>query len=131
VEPLSFEEFKRLVVGLFARYPNAQISEATVPAWWAELRDFGRDALIEAFRRAPRGNPQFCPSCEMVREHAAAWRPPTPRADLTRPALPEPPPQVDGELRAEFDAINAKVRAGELDGGKAGAAYLRAIAGRL
>ena len=124
---MDFEEFKRIVTGLFARYPGAQMSDATIPAWWAELRAFPRDALIEAFGRSPRGNPQFCPSCEVVREHAVAWRPPTPRADLSAPALEEPMPELPPELADIRDAQ----RRGEISPSDAAKAYLKWVVEKL
>ena len=120
MENIAFEDFKKLVVGLFARYPSAAMSDATTPAWWQDLRNFPRDALLEAFKRAPRGNPQFCPSCETVREYAAAWHPPTPQPNLAQPALPE----SEEELPPELAAIRERQKRGEISDRDAMKAFL-------
>lgn len=62
--------FREVVTALFARYPSAAMSSATLPAWWAELEQYPLAAIEEAVKQAPRGKPDFVPSCEAVREIA-------------------------------------------------------------
>lgn len=119
------------VIGLLELYPQAKPSQATVIAWWRFLYQQPAEALVYGFAKAPAASPTFPPSAAMVLEHAKVWRPPTPRGDLSRPALPEPATDIAPELRAEFEAIQQRVRSGELEGGKAAAAYMRAITERL
>lgn len=119
---------------LFAKYPSAQLSEFTVAAWWDDLAVFSLPVVLAGLRSAARVSPQFCPTSPFVAEHCTALAKTTlgqPRPDLSVPALPEPMPEIDPGLREQFESINAQVRAGELEGAKAGAAYLRAILGRL
>jgi hypothetical protein len=89
--------------------------------------------VAQALERAVSESPSFAPAAPLVKAHCSAIAKTvgTPRPDLTRAALPEAAPDISPELRAAFDEINEQVRAGTLDSGKAGAAYMRAIAGRL
>lgn len=125
--------FASQMLALLACYPNAQAGRATVLAYWERLFELQPEAILCGLKKAPEAaeNKNFPPSAFLILEHARAWRPPTPRPDLERPALPEPAPEISPELRKDFEAINSAVRNGELDGNKAGAAFLRAIAERL
>lgn len=70
MEQDEYPRFNKLVVELFAKYPQSAMSEATIPAWWRELRKFELPAVEYAFAHVGKGNPQFCPSAEAVRELA-------------------------------------------------------------
>ena len=70
MEQAEYPRFSKLVVELFAKYPQSAMSEATIPAYWREMRKYGAPAVEWAFANVGKGNPQFCPSAEAVRETA-------------------------------------------------------------
>lgn len=119
------------LVALFSLYPNAAVSQVVPVTWWRHLHRYPREALVEAFGKAPQSQPAekkaWPPSAEQVRDLAAAWRAPTPKADLARPALEEPAP----ELPPELEEIRRKQRIGELTPNEAAKAYLRWTVERL
>jgi hypothetical protein len=119
--------FASELMALVALYPSATPNRALTLAWWRYLHRQPQAALLDAFARVPQKSPQFMPTAEMVRDLASAWRPPTPRPDLERPALSEPDP----ELPPELAAIRDKQRRGEITPQEATKAFLRWTADRL
>jgi hypothetical protein len=70
VEQAEFPRFNKLVVELFAKYPQSAMSEATISAYWRELRKYESRAVEWAFANVGKGRVDFCPSAEAVRECA-------------------------------------------------------------
>ena len=64
--------FESALLWMFALYPSATIGKLTAFAWWDHLKHAGQESIIEAFRKAPRKSPEFCPSAELVRQIAEA-----------------------------------------------------------
>jgi len=85
------------VIELFGGYPQAAMSRATVVGYWGRLCNLPQLAVEIAFRQAPEGSSDFCPSAERIREiadvHAKAMAILKPNYAL--PALPEPEPELD------------------------------------
>lgn len=119
--------FATSVMALASLYPSAAPSTALTVAWWRYLHEMPRPALEHGFALAPRQSKQFMPSAEVVRDLAAAWRPPTPRPDLSLPALPEP----EVELPPELAAIRERQRRGEITSQEATRAFFRWTVERL
>lgn len=114
------------LTALVALYPSATANRATAIAWWRYLSRYPQPALAYAFGEAPHKSPQFMPSAEIVREIAAAWRPPTPRPSLETPALEE-----HVELPPELAAIRERQRCGEITAHEATHEFLRWTMERL
>jgi hypothetical protein len=93
---------------LYLQYPNAgQMPKTGAAARWrvialnpdrATRNDVPDEAILTAIRRAPReaSDTNWMPSCELVRRVATAEARTLadPKADLSRPALPEPEPTL-------------------------------------
>ena len=60
--------FSGQVAKLFAAYPAATISAATIPAWWEVLRRLGEDRLKISIVKATSKSPTFIPSAFSVLE---------------------------------------------------------------
>ena len=90
---------------------------------------FPQPALVYAFARAPSQTREFMPSAELVREIAASWRPPTPKPDHTRQALPEvwEPLPDDNPVAAKVEEIRQAVSRGEIKGPEVARAILEAM----
>jgi hypothetical protein len=134
--PKAPEWFAGELFALFALYPNATASKATVPAWWRELHQLPPAAIIEGFKRASDESPTFVPTGKVVRAHAQAAAKSgfgAPRGNLSTPALPaheehrELPD--DHPIKAEVDRIEQAVRSGEMRGDEVLHAVARAITG--
>lgn len=121
--------FATEVLAMLALYPSAQAGKATVAAWWRKLHALPREALLYGFAKAPEAceDKRWPPSAIQVLDHARAWRPPTPRANLDRPALPEPEPELPPELRE----IRSAQKRGEMSPGEASRAFVRWLSEKL
>jgi hypothetical protein len=124
------------VVSLFALYPNAHLSQMTVPAWWRVLHALPREAVVEGFRRAPDPQSPYAPNAMVVRGHAlAAMRSGygSERANLDRKALPEPEASLpdDHPMFTELEGIKQRMRAGELRGQDVMREVMRVVVDKL
>lgn len=96
------------------------MNEATVPAWFSFLAEWEIVVIAAAVKLAVAGSPSFVPTAPLVAEHCKSvaktsiGKP----QDLSLPCLPEAEAQLDPHdpRYADFQAINAKIRSGELRG---------------
>lgn len=121
--------FSTEVLALLACYPSAQAGRATVAAWWRQLHRLPPDAVKYGIEKAPQGaeRKEFPPSAFLVLDHAKAWRPPTPKPDLSRLALPEPEP----ELPPELAEVRERQKRGEISVNEATRRFLHWTVERL
>lgn len=94
METSEFEQFSRLVVKHYECYPTASLTEATIPAWWDELKTFPLEAMATSFQRARDASPGFPATVPQVRAVAEveAARLAHLRAERRQERLFEPPP---------------------------------------
>jgi len=122
--------FVEEMAALYVCFPSAGKMPATAPvAWWRHLHAFPEAATRRAFARAPRAleQPHWLPSAELVRRIAEAETKTlsVPRADLSRPALPEPEPELDPSN--PFHATLERYKRGEIPGRRAVAEMINSI----
>jgi len=116
------------VVELFAGYPQAVMSPAAITAYWRRCSGIMPEAVAVAFNKAPSQSPTWCPSAQLVREIAIVEEKARsgPRPDLTRPALPEPEPEL--EPGNPFYETLQRYKRGEIPGRQLEGEIVRAAA---
>jgi len=60
--------FKSQIAMLFAMYPSATLSSATIVAWWSVLGELGQSAVKRGVTVAAAASPMFIPSAMAVRD---------------------------------------------------------------
>ena len=130
----DFPQFQKALARMFALYPSASTNETTFAAWFSYLAAYEIGLVAMALDKAMDGSPEFIPTAPRVREHCQSiaktnWA----RPNLDLPALPEAEVELpDGHpMKAELDALKAKIRSGELSGAAAAKAVTAAVMGAM